>query len=139
MTVDSVITLENDVNCLLLEKVNYENDNYFLAVVLTIDEEPSNNYVIFKEIIEDNENYVEKVEDVSLLRTLLGLFTVNVDELIKCLPDEIYKVTFVTFFLYHLLTVEHDLCYNMYCIKYDNNSYTKSEEVIYGKEKSKTI
>ena len=52
MTVDSVITLENDVNCLLLEKVNYENDNYFLAVVLTIDEEPSNNYVIFKEIIE---------------------------------------------------------------------------------------
>ena len=89
MTVDSVITLENDVNCLLLEKVNYENDNYFLAVVLTIDEEPSKNYVIFKEIIEDNENYVEKVEDVSLLRTLLGLFTVNVDELIKCLPDEI--------------------------------------------------
>ena len=89
MTVDSVITLENDVNCLLLEKVNYENDNYFLAVVLTIDEEPSNSYVIFKEIIEDNENYVEKVEDVSLLRTLLGLFTVNVDELIKCLPDEI--------------------------------------------------
>ena len=89
MTVDSVITLENDVNCLLLEKVNYENDNYFLAVVLTIDEEPSSNYVIFKEIIEDNENYVEKVEDVSLLRTLLGLFTVNVDELIKCLPDEI--------------------------------------------------
>ena len=89
MTVDSVITLENDVNCLLLEKVNYENDNYFLAVVLTIDEEPSYNYVIFKEIIEDNENYVEKVEDVSLLRTLLGLFTVNVDELIKCLPDEI--------------------------------------------------
>ena len=51
MTVDSVITLENDVNCLLLEKVNYENDNYFLAVVLTIDEEPSNNYVIFKEIL----------------------------------------------------------------------------------------
>lgn len=89
MTVDSVITLENDVNCLLLEKVNYENDNYFLAVVLTIDEEPSNNYVIFKEIIEDNENYIEKVEDVSLLRTLLGLFTVNVDELIKCLPNEI--------------------------------------------------
>ena len=45
--------------------------------------------IVNKEIIEDNENYVEKVEDVSLLRTLLGLFTVNVDELIKCLPDEI--------------------------------------------------
>lgn len=89
MTVDSVITLENDVNCLLLEKVSYENENYFLAVVLTLDEEPSNNYVIFKEIIEDGENFVEKVEDVKLLKTLLGLFTVNVEELVKCLPDEI--------------------------------------------------
>ena len=34
MTVDSVITLDNDVNCLLLEKVNYENDSYFLSVIL---------------------------------------------------------------------------------------------------------
>lgn len=89
MTVDSVITLENDINCLLLEKVSYENENYFLAVVLTLDEEPSNNYVIFKEIIEDGENFVEKVEDVKLLKTLLSLFTVNVEELVKCLPDEI--------------------------------------------------
>ena len=55
MTVDSVITLDNDVNCLLLEKVNFETDNYFLSVVLNEDEEPSDEYVIFKEIIENNE------------------------------------------------------------------------------------
>ena len=55
MTVDSVITLDNDVNCLLLEKVNFEADNYFLSVVLNEDEEPSDEYVIFKEIIENNE------------------------------------------------------------------------------------
>ena len=59
MTVDSVITLDNDVNCLLLEKVNFETDNYFLSVVLNEDEEPSDEYVIFKEIIENNENYVD--------------------------------------------------------------------------------
>ena len=50
MIVDSVITLENDVNCLLLEKVTYNNDNYFLSVVLNEEEEPSDEYVIFKEI-----------------------------------------------------------------------------------------
>ena len=60
MTVDSVITLDNDVNCLLLEKVNFETDNYFLSVVLNEDEEPSDEYVIFKEIIENNENYVDR-------------------------------------------------------------------------------
>ena len=65
MTVDSVITLDNDVNCLLLEKVNFETDNYFLSVVLNEDEEPSDEYVIFKEIIENNENYVEAVADQS--------------------------------------------------------------------------
>ena len=41
MKIDSVITLENDVNCLLLEKVNYNNDNYFLTVVLDDNEEQS--------------------------------------------------------------------------------------------------
>ena len=34
MKIDSVITLENDVNCLLLEKVTYDGNNYFLSVVL---------------------------------------------------------------------------------------------------------
>ena len=59
MTVDSVITLDNDVNCLLLEKVTHENENYFLSVVLNEDEEPSDEYVIFKEIIEDNEKLLQ--------------------------------------------------------------------------------
>ena len=75
MTVDSVITLDNDVNCLFLEKVTHENENYFLSVVLNEDEEPSDEYVIFKEIIEDNENYVEAVADANLQAELIKLFT----------------------------------------------------------------
>lgn len=88
MTVDSVITLDNDVNCLLLEKVTHENENYFLSVVLNEDEEPSDEYVIFKEIIEDNENYVEAVADASLQAELIKLFTNEVGKLVESLPDE---------------------------------------------------
>ena len=88
MTVDSVITLDNDVNCLLLEKVNFETDNYFLSVVLNEDEEPSDEYVIFKEIIEDNENYVEAVADANLQTELIKLFTNEVGKLVESLPDE---------------------------------------------------
>lgn len=89
MSIDSVITLENDVNCLLLEKVNYENNNYFLSVVLNQDEEPSDEYVIFKEILEDNETFVEKVVDPELTTYLLKEFSTDVKKFVDNLPDEI--------------------------------------------------
>ena len=79
MIVDSVITLENDVNCLLLEKVTYNNDNYFLSVVLNEEEEPSDEYVIFKEINEDGE----------LLAVLIKEFTNSVAKLVQNLPEEL--------------------------------------------------
>ena len=87
MKVDSVITLDNDMSCLLLEKVTYENDNYFLAVLLTEENEPKDEYVIFKEIIEDNEKYVEKVEDADTLNELLKLFTKSFNKMVEELPE----------------------------------------------------
>lgn len=89
MIVDSVITLENDVNCLLLEKVTYNNDNYFLSVVLNEEEEPSDEYVIFKEINEDDQGFVEKVEDGELLAELIKEFTNSVAKLVQNLPEEL--------------------------------------------------
>lgn len=87
MKVDTVITLENDINCLLLEKANYENDNYFLSVVLDEYEEPSDEYVVLKEIVEDNQNYVMRVMDESVLAELLKLFTKSFGEKVANLPD----------------------------------------------------
>ena len=86
MKVDSVITLENGVNCLLLEKVNYNNDNYFMAVVLDESEEPSEEYVVLKEIIENNENYVMRVIDENILAELVKLFTKTFGEMVEDLP-----------------------------------------------------
>ena len=56
MKVDTVITLDNDINCLLLEKAVYNTDNYYLSVVLDDSEEPSDEYVVLKEIVENNES-----------------------------------------------------------------------------------
>ena len=89
MIVDSVITLENDVNCLLLEKVTHNSDNYFLSVVLNDEEEPSDEYVIFKEITEDGQSFVEKVEQGDLLAELVQKFTNNVATLVENLPEEL--------------------------------------------------
>ena len=87
MKIDSVITLENDVNCLLLEKVNYNKDNYFLTVVLDDNEEPSDEYIVLKEIIEDGQNYVMRVTDEKVLAELIKLFTKSFGEKVQNLPD----------------------------------------------------
>lgn len=87
MSVDSVITLDNGVNCLLLEKTTYNNDNYFMSVLLTEEEEPSDEYVIFKEIVEDGENYVEAVEDAKILGELTKIFTEVVNKKVEEMPE----------------------------------------------------
>ena len=89
MKVDSVITLNNDLNCLLLDKVTYNENNYFMAVVLNEEEEPSDEYVIFKEIIENDSKYVEKVEDENILIELIKLFTKSFDNMVNNLPEEV--------------------------------------------------
>lgn len=89
MRVDSVITLNNDLNCLLLDKVTYDANNYFMAVILNEEEEPSDEYVIFKEIIENDSKYVEKVEDENTLMELLKLFTKSFGDMVNNLPEEL--------------------------------------------------
>ncbi len=89
MNIDSVITLENNVNCLLLEKVEYQNKNYFMSVLLNEEEEPSDEYVIFEEERENDDIFVVKIEDAELLTELLKLFTTKANNLIANLPEEV--------------------------------------------------
>jgi hypothetical protein len=77
MKVDTVITLENNINCLLLEKATLENENYFLAVVLNETEEPSDDYIVLKEKLDNDKQYVIKVEDANTLAKLVNLFTIS--------------------------------------------------------------
>ena len=87
MNVDTVITLDNDINCLLLEKAELNNDNYFLSVVLDESEEPSDEYVVLKEINEGADSYVMRVDDESTLVELVKLFTKSFGEKVQNLPD----------------------------------------------------
>ena len=87
MKVDSVITLENDMNCLLLEKATLENENYFLSVVLNESEEPSDEYVVLKEILKDDKQFVIKEDDEQILVKLLNLFTLNLNSEMTTITD----------------------------------------------------
>ena len=74
MQIDSVITLEDGINCLLLEKAEYQNNSYFMAVILTENDEPTKDYMVFREINKEDGKYIEKVNDTGLLTELLKIF-----------------------------------------------------------------
>ena len=87
MKVNTVITLENDLNVLLIDKAMYDNNDYFLAILLDENEEPTEESVILKEIVSVDGTYVEKEEDPNKLAELLKIFTKSLNMFIAKLPD----------------------------------------------------
>ena len=71
MKVDEIIELENGTSYLLLLDSTIDNTNYFLAVKLNEQEESTNDYIVLKEITENNETYIQKVTDQIILSKLI--------------------------------------------------------------------
>lgn len=89
MKVDSVITLDNGVNCLLIDKTNYNETNYFLAILLDENEEPTDISYVFKEIVEGEDTYVEREGNEEILAEVIKLFTKSFNKQVSELPDTI--------------------------------------------------
>lgn len=85
MQVEDVITLDNNKNYLLIEKVEFENSFYFLGVEVKEDEIFYNHYIFFKEVEENGELYVDEINDEDLLKKLTLL--VSTSELIETYPE----------------------------------------------------
>jgi len=88
MEKDTIITLEDNEKFLLLDKVELENANYFLALKLTDDEQPTKQYEIFEEEIEDGDSYMSIVEDKNIKEALMVNFTLNYEEYIENYQEE---------------------------------------------------
>lgn len=80
MEKDTIITLEDNEKFVLLDKVETEDANFFLALKLTADEEPTKEYEIFEEEVEDGESYMSIVDDPTLKEALMVNFTLNYEE-----------------------------------------------------------
>ena len=77
MKVDEIIELENGTSYLLLLNNTIDNTNYFLAVKLNEQEEPTNDYIVLKEITENNETYIQKVTDPIILSKLITEYSLD--------------------------------------------------------------
>lgn len=84
MKKDTIITLENGKEYILLDSTTYENKNYFFAAGYEKAENKTNNeYKFFEELNINGETYIQEVTDNSIIQALLAIFTVNYAEMIK--------------------------------------------------------
>lgn len=80
MKVDEIIDLEDGYSYLLLLENNLNNNNYFLAVELDSKDEPTKNYIVLKEIIENDETYIQKEDDPIILSQLIQEYSLDYEE-----------------------------------------------------------
>lgn len=79
MNVDEMITLANNVSYGLLLKASLNEDNYFLAVQLDSNEEPTDKYEVLKEVNDQGEISVLIERDPLILNELLKQYQKQAD------------------------------------------------------------
>ena len=78
MMVDTIITLDNNLNYLLLDETMLDNRKLFFAT--KVDEnlsKPTNEYLFIEEINRNGEVYAKVVKDKELIKYLSTVFTSN--------------------------------------------------------------
>ena len=80
MKTNEIIDLENNTSYLLLLDNEIDNKNYFLAVRLEKDDTPTQDYIILKEMNENNESYIQKVNDPFILSKLITEYYLDLEE-----------------------------------------------------------
>lgn len=64
--VGNIVTLENSLEYLLLEELKDEDKNYVYAVRVLEDETPTDEFLIFETIVNNDEEYLKIVSDKTL-------------------------------------------------------------------------
>lgn len=77
MLLDKIVELENDRSYVILDQTMFENNKYYYGLRLNSEEEPTNNYLFFEEIKDEEDIYLEPIHDEQLKGYLLTTFTVD--------------------------------------------------------------
>lgn len=77
MEIGKIITLDDNINYLLLEKVKLNDKEYLYMVEVDKDDIPTTNYHYLELIHEDDGDYTEEVEDKAVIEAITGLLTIK--------------------------------------------------------------
>lgn len=75
--VDKIVTLENNNSYVILDEKKIDNKKFYYGLRLDDKEEPTNNYLFFEELKEENDTFLTPIEDDSMKEFLLTAFVVN--------------------------------------------------------------
>lgn len=87
-----IITLEDNEKYLLLLDTIQEGHKFFYANKLTNDEQTTNEYEIFEETQENDETFMEIVDDDEVKEFLTKVFTVDMIDLVTDIEDGTVEV-----------------------------------------------
>ena len=80
MKVDTIITLANNKNYLLLLEDDLMDEDYFLSVLLDSNDEPTDEYAVLKEIKKNGDTYIQKINNPVILSQLLEDYKIQYEE-----------------------------------------------------------
>ncbi len=71
--INTIIKLSNNQKYMVLNETIYEDNKYYLVMGMTNDEVDTKNVSIIKEVIDNNETYIEEVKDTTLVIRLIDI------------------------------------------------------------------
>ena len=77
MSIEDIITLEDNKEYLILDIIEFNKEKYMYCVGIDKDEIPTSEYIYLKSIEENDEFYIEEVQDENVLKTIVTMFTNN--------------------------------------------------------------
>jgi len=88
MKKDTIITLDDNTEYALLDETTIDNQKYFFAIKLeNKTNNPTNEYEIFELIEEENEVYMDTVEDENFKQSIMVTFTNNYMKMIEKITE----------------------------------------------------
>lgn len=75
--VDRIVEFDNDKKYVILDETKLDNVVYYIGLRLDDREEPTTNYLFFEEIKDDNQVFLNPVNDETTKNVLLTSFTMN--------------------------------------------------------------
>ncbi len=77
MFVDKIVELDNNRSYVVLDKTLLNDKNYYYALRLDDDNNPTDNYLFFEEEKDEGEYYLNPINDENLRNLLTIAFTIN--------------------------------------------------------------
>lgn len=77
MNIDDIITLEDNVEYIVLDTAELNHEKYLYCVSIDGEEMPTDEYKYFKEVNENGALYTEEVENQDIIEAITALFAAS--------------------------------------------------------------